>query len=295
MRIAVLGAGGVGGFLAAALTRAGHDVVVIAREQTVAAVRRDGLTIASQMLGDLHERPRAETALIGDVDALLVTVKATGLAPALLRIAGRPPLVVPQLNGLDHLAVLRERFGDAVVPATIRIEATRVAPTTIEQTGANLLVEVAGAPQLAAALEQAGIPSRVCDSAADMMWRKLVRLNALALTTTAFDAALGEIREDPDQRAALIAAVHETAATGAADGAYVDPLVTEAELLVHAHPELRSSMARDVQAGREPELDAIAGAVLRRAARHAVPVPTVASLTALIARRTGIAVDSGAA
>jgi 2-dehydropantoate 2-reductase len=291
MRIAVLGAGGVGGFLAALLAHDGHEVIVIAREETVEAINRDGVTLDSDLIGSLLEYPRAVTTLDADVDTLLVTVKATGLRAALTRIRVDPPLVVPQLNGLEHLAMLRARFGDAVVAATIRIDATRVAPTTIEQRGQNLLVELAGAPEFAAALQHAGMPTRVVDSEAKVMWTKLVRLNALALATTAFDAPLGAIRDDPDQRGALLAAVHETAAVAVAEGADVDPLVTENELAI-AHPELRSSMARDVEAGREPELDAIAGSVLRAAARHDVPVPTVASLTQLIARRAGVEVRS---
>jgi 2-dehydropantoate 2-reductase len=291
MRIAVLGAGGVGGFLAAALAHDGHDVIVVAREETVAAIGRDGLRVHSGALGDLHERPRAAATLDEPVDALLVAVKATGLPDALTRIAVDPPLVVPQLNGLDHLDVLRARFGAAVVAGTIRIEATRTAPTTIEQRGPNLLIEMTGGEELARALSHAGIPARVVESEARTMWSKLARLNALALSTTAFEATLGAIRADPEQRATLVAAIHETAATAAAAGAAIDPLATEDELLVKAHPEQRSSMARDDEAGREPELDAIAGSVLRAAARHGVPVPTVASLTARVARRAGVTVQ----
>jgi 2-dehydropantoate 2-reductase len=115
-----------------------------------------------------------------------------------------------------------------------------------------------------------------------VMWTKLVRLNALALTTTAFDAPLGAIRADPDRRAALIAVARETAAAGNAEGATLDPGIAEAELLIHAHAGLRSSMSRD----------AIAGSVLRAAARHHVDVPTVASLTALIARRAGVVIHA---
>jgi 2-dehydropantoate 2-reductase len=293
MRVAVLGAGGVGGFLAAALTRSANDVIVIARDATVEAVAREGLTVTSTTHGQMHERPRAATALDDEVDALIVTVKATGLADALAQIHTDPPLVVPQLNGLDHMPVLRERFGDAVVAAAIRIEATRVGPTTIEHTSPFLLVDMAGAPpQLVAVLDAAGIPTRTSETETQVMWTKLVRLNALALTTTAFEAPLGAIRDDPDRRAALVAVMHETAAAGNAAGARLDPGIAETELLVNAHDGLRSSMSRDVEAGREPELDAIAGSVLRAAARHDVDVPTIASLTRLISRRAGVEIHA---
>jgi 2-dehydropantoate 2-reductase len=73
-----------------------------------------------------------------------------------------------------------------------------------------------------------------------------------------------------------------------AEGAHVDPAIILAEL-EEAHPELGSSMQRDIAAGREPELDAIAGAVLRAGARHAVACPTIARLSEQIARRAGVA------
>jgi 2-dehydropantoate 2-reductase len=293
MRVAVLGAGGVGGFLAAALQRAGNDVVVVAREATVEAVAHDGLTVTSTTHGEMFERPRAATALDEDVDALFVTVKATGLRDAIARIHSDPAVVVPQLNGLDHMPVLRARFGNAVVPAAIRIEATRIGPTTIEHTSPFLLVDLAGAPDaLVAMLDEAAVPTRTSETETQVMWTKLVRLNALALTTTAFDAPIGAIRDDPDRRAALVAVMHETAAAGNAAGAHLDPGIAETELLINAHAELRSSMARDVEAGREPELDAIAGSVLRAAAAHRVDVPTIASLTQLISRRAGVEIHA---
>jgi 2-dehydropantoate 2-reductase len=293
--IAVLGPGGVGGFLAAAFEDAGHEVIVVAREPTAAAIDEHGLHVDSVRLGTVIARPRAVASLAGDADVLIVAVKATGLAGALERIEGEPHLVVPMLNGLDHLEPLRERFGPRAVAATIRIESTRVAPTRIDQTSPFLTVELAtrnhrmrGAiDAFADTLIAAGVPARVRESEADVMWGKLVRLNALALATTAFDRPLGPIRSTPELRERLEACVREAVAVAVADGASADAVRTMAEL-DDAHDSLDSSMHRDVAAGREPELDAIAGSVLRAASRHGIDCPAIADLAGQVAKRAGI-------
>jgi 2-dehydropantoate 2-reductase len=287
--VAVLGPGGVGGFLAAALERGGSQVTVVAREPTAHAIA-GGIHVESVRLGPMHAEPAAVTTLDRDVDVLIVAVKATGLTESLERITSEPHLVVPMLNGLDHLGPLRERFGPRAVAAAIRIESTRTGPNRIEQTSPFLVLEMATAnarmsPAIhafAEVLNEAGVPARVRRSEPDVMWGKLVRLCALALNTTAHGRPLGPIRADPELRADLEACVREAAAVARADGADSDPDRTMAEL-EEAHAELDSSMHRDVEAGREPELDAIAGSVLRAAARHGLSCPTIARLAGEIA------------
>ena len=117
------------------------------------------------------------------------------------------------------------------------------------------------------------------------MWSKLVRLNALACTTSAYDKLLGEIRSTPELRADLVGAIEEACAVGNAEGAHdVDPAIAIDEL-ERAHDTLGSSMQRDIAAGREPELDAIPGSVLRAGARHGIPCPTIERLVAMIRAR----------
>jgi len=294
--IAVLGPGGVGGFLAAALARAGENVIVVAREDTAAAIAADGITVRSVRLGDFFAHPRARTECSEPVDVLLVATKATGLEDALERIRLSPPLVVPLLNGIDHMARLRARFGAGRVAAgVIRIEADRPEPGQIVQTSPFLRVDLAAddpalAPRLGAlaqALLDADVPVLVGQGEAQILWSKLVRLNALASTTSATDRPIGVIRSDPEWREILIACIYETAAVANADGAEIDPSDTLAEL-DDAHAELGSSMRRDIAAGREPELDAIAGAVLRAGARHGIACPTVERLAEMVAVRAGI-------
>jgi 2-dehydropantoate 2-reductase len=302
MRIAVLGPGGVGGLLAGALQRAGTEVVVVARDSTAAAISDRGLRVSSVSLGEFVSHPRAVERLEEPVDALLVATKASGLAPALERIASEPQVVLPLLNGLDHIAVLRERFVPATVLAgSIRVEADRPAPGVVVHTSPFLLVNMASADpaagpvmeKLAETLSGAGVPSKVLGpisqrSEAQVMWSKLVRLNGLACTTSAYDKLLGEIRSTPELRADLVAAIEEASAVGRAEGATdVDPAVALAEL-ERAHDTLGSSMQRDIAAGRTPELDAIPGSVLRAAARHGIECPTIERLVAMIAERAGV-------
>jgi 2-dehydropantoate 2-reductase len=294
--LSVLGPGGVGGFLAAALARAGEQVTVIAREDTAAVIADAGIRVSSVRLGDFVARPGAVSTLQESGATLIVAPKATGLAAALQRIQAEPALVVPLLNGLDHMELLRSRFGpERVAAGTIRIEADRPRPAEIVQTSPFLRVDLAAdhqrpraaLPELAASLERAGVPARVEESEKQILWSKLVRLNALACTTSACDRPIGFIRSDPEWRAALVGCIEEAAAVAGADGASIDPAARLAEL-DDAHPGLGSSMQRDIAAGREPELDAIPGAVLRAGRRHGIACPTIARLVGLIAARAGM-------
>jgi 2-dehydropantoate 2-reductase len=285
--VAILGPGGVGGFVAGALERAGIPVTVVARESTAELIARDGIRVESVRLGAAFTaRPRAVAVLREPVDVLVVAPKFTALGESLDRVAEKPEVVVPLLNGLDHLPLLRERFGrERVAAASIRIEADRPEPGHIVQTSPFLRVDMTPeAREFAPLLERAEIPARVLDSEAQVMWEKLVRLNALALTTSATDRPLGFIRTDPALRVMLEACVEEGARVAHAEGADIDSATTMAEL-EDAHASLGSSMQRDIAAGREPELDAIAGSVLRAAARHGLECPTIERLVSDVAKR----------
>ena len=291
--LAVLGAGGVGGFLAAALQRAGEDVVLVVRPQTAAAIGDRGLEVRSTALGDFTAHPRIATELAVDADAVLVATKADGLNGALERIQSIPRLVVPLLNGFEHLPVLRERFGTGRVPAAVvRIESDRPSPGVIVQSSPACRIDLAAAdpqvaamlPPLAQRLGGAGIDVRLQTSESAVMWSKLARLCPLALTTSAADRPLGYIRADPRWRSALEGAVNETVAVANAEGAGLAAADTIAEL-DSAHAQLGSSMQRDIAAGRSPELDPIAGAVIRAGLRHELRCPTVQWLAEQVALR----------
>ena len=253
-------------------------MTVVARAATAETISERGLSVSSVLLGDFLAHPPAMARLEQPVDVLIVATKAAGLREALERIEAAPKLVLPLLNGLDHIAVLRERFApETVVAGTIRVEADRPEPGVVVHTSKFLRVDMASRypsadeamERLASTLSDAGIPARVGDGEAQVMWSKLVRLNALACTTSAYDKLLGEIRSTPELRADLVGAIEEGCAVAQAEGAAIpsdDPLGE----LTAAHDTLGSSMQRDIAAGRQPELDAIAGSVLRAAARHGI-------------------------
>lgn len=308
MRVAILGPGGVGGLLAAVLARAHNDVTIVAQEPTARTLSERGLRVRSTMFGEFTKNVPTVTRLRDEGDelerfnVLIVATKALGLADALDRIEAVPELVLPLLNGLDHMALLRERFDpESVLASTIRVESDRPEAGVVVHTSRFLLIDMATRSQdalypmkdLAESFKEANIPVRVTlpvspRSEAQVLWSKLVRLNALACTTSAYDVLLGEIRAKPELHADLVAAVEEGCAVGKAEGADdVDPQVALAELEV-AHDTLGSSMQRDIAAGRTPELDAIPGAVLRAGARHDVPCPTIERLVAMIAKRAGM-------
>ncbi|WP_106277971.1 ketopantoate reductase family protein [Geodermatophilus tzadiensis] len=287
-RVAVLGPGGVGGLLAALLARVGAEVTCLAGADTVEVLRRDGIRLASAQLGDSTARVDAAEELTEPVDVCLVCVKATQLDAALARVPAGVlggALLVPFLNGVEHVEELRRRYPDAgVVPAAIRVESTRTAPGVVRHGSPFVSVDLVatGALEervrgLAELLGRAGVAVRVGDDAAAVLWGKLAFLAPFALLTTSARATAGEVREQ--RRDDLLALVAEVAAVAGAEGA-----PTDAEAVVAffdgVPAGMRSSMQRDAEAGRPTELDAIGGAVVRAAGRHGLAVPVTARYVA---------------
>jgi 2-dehydropantoate 2-reductase len=230
LTVAVLGPGGVGGFLAGALSRAGEDVIVVAREDTADRIARDGLVVESTRLGTFTATPRAVPSLGEDVDVLVIATKATTLDDALERVHVDPALVVPLLNGFEHVERLRERFAGTVA-GSIRIGAHRPEPGHVVHTSPFAYVEVAGGAQFVHALRSAEVPAKVRDSEAEVLWSKLVRLAPLALSTAAADGPIGAVLAHPHRRVLLEGAVDEAAAVANAEGAPIRASVALGELL----------------------------------------------------------------
>jgi 2-dehydropantoate 2-reductase len=277
-RIAILGAGAVGGMLGVLLAKAGHEVTLLASDRTSTAINVDGLTLRSVRYGELHVRLPARPWLTAPVDVLFVTVKAPDLLAALTR-APAPLLhgaaIVPLLNGVDHVPLLRAVFPQAaVVPMTVAVETTRVAPGVIEHVSPFADYAIAAGPrnlaiEPAALLRSAGLDvDSSSPDEATLLWRKLTLLAPLALLTTAARDALGPAREArPDLLDAL---VDEAADAAAAHKAVVDRSAVK-ERLRTLPAGMRSSMLKDALAGATLELDAIAGPVLR-ATPYGAPV-----------------------
>lgn len=283
LRHAILGAGGIGGLLGAALAHAGREVTLVVRDRD----HPTELRLDSRVLGDISAAVAIATTLPPGTDVLWVTVKSQQLEEALRAC---PPAavggarVVPLLNGVEHLARLRAIYGPGSVTAgTIQVESERLTPGHYRQLSPFMRVGLAGpgADVIAAELEAAGITASVEPDEATLLWRKLAVLASLALTTTALEAPIGSVRADPAWRQRLLAVASEVCAVAAAEGAGVDPRATR-QFVLGVPDAMRSSMQKDRAAGRPLELDAIGGAVQRAGRRHGVPTPVVDELVAEI-------------
>lgn len=275
LRVAVLGPGGVGGLVGTLLARQGHPVTCLARAGTAAHIERHGLRLTSDRYGEVTARAHGSELLTDPVDVCLVTTKSTRLEEALERVPAPmlgDALVVPLLNGLEHMTLLRQRYPDArVVAGAIRVVASRTAPGEVRHEGSLAAVQLGpGAEELADSMTHAGLDVAVRPDEAGLLWDKLAFLAPVALLTTTLDAPLGAVREQlPDDLRAL---VQEVAAVARAEGAQADADATLA-FMATVPAEMTSSLQRDTVAGHETELDAIGGAVLRAAERHGVDVP----------------------
>lgn len=286
LRVAVLGPGGVGGLLAALLARGGNSVEVLAGESTVRAIAERGLRVESKRFGNFQVSVRSATRLGSPVDACLIAVKNTQLTEALHRV---PPnalgqgLVVPFLNGIEHLDVLRNVYSpSSVVAATIGIETARVEPGLIHQLSPMASIQIASSglnedrvERLVAQLRAVGFDVRVRNDEMSMLWDKLSLLAPVALLTTHERANGGAIRTR--RREDTLAVISEVAAVAAAEGAAIDREAV-VRWLDSLPDTFESSMQRDQAAGRPIELDAIGGVVVRRAALAGVDVPVTARL-----------------
>jgi 2-dehydropantoate 2-reductase len=266
---AVLGPGAVGGSLAVRLALTGERVTCVATPETAAAIRDEGLTLV-QDGAELTARPEAVTVLEEPVDLLLVTVKAYALADAVGHVHAEPTLVLPLLNGLDHMAELRRRFGNVIAATIGRLQAFREGPTRIVQHESALVTVAGDAPSV---LARAGVEVRNGGSDVDVLWEKLARQAPLAALTAVTGKPTGEVRHDPRLRAA----VEEACDVAEADGARTT-LSEQWAIIESLPPDLTTSTARDVAAGRPSELDAIVGSVVRAGRRLGVPTPTLESL-----------------
>jgi 2-dehydropantoate 2-reductase len=292
MKHAILGAGGVGGLIGACLAHAGNSVTLVVRPDS---------------LGNYPKQLQLESpfgnfsvdifvaADVPAVDVLWLAVKATQLESALSAIKNAEGVkaIIPLLNGIDHVTRLRAKYGaERVIPATIAVETERVSAGHIVHRSpfARLNVLSAGRALLGSSvdqLQQLGFTCAWIDDEPTLMWGKLVFLAPFALTTTAADKPVGGILGDPQWRSQGEACVREACAVGKAEGASVDADKVLAG--VAGMPgNMRSSMQKDVEQHKTPELDAIAGPILRGGQRHGIPVPVTEKLVAEVEHRSGI-------
>jgi 2-dehydropantoate 2-reductase len=284
---AVLGPGAVGGSLAVRLASNGVPVVCVAHAEAAGLIALAGLVVESPE-GTLTARVEVVEQLSKPVGVLLVTVKAPALADAIQRVdpeAVSDGVVVPLLNGLEHMEMLRERFGERLVAGSIsHFQAYRAGRVQIiEATGAPVVTiasetltrsEVEAVAEL---LRKARIDVRVAQSEKRVLWHKLARIAPLSAASAATGKSVGELRADPEWRSRLESAVAEACEVAAADGVSLRA-ATQWTIIDEMAAETTPSAARDIASGRRSELDAIAGSVLRAADRLGVPCPALTDL-----------------
>ena len=297
MRHAILGAGGVGGLVGAALAKSGDSVTVVLRPEVLKNYPAE-LSLESPF-GSFSVPVGRVSEVTQPFDVLWIAVKATHLDVALRSIANEEQLgaIVPLLNGIDHVALLRSRFGhDRVVPATIAVESERAAPGMIihRSPSVRLSVSSTGESRLAPTIEklrQFGFNCQFSMDEQKMLWNKLAILAPCALTTAASGMTMGEVKNDPVWRMRLEAGVYEACAVAGASGIQFDP-AGFIRVFESFPPGMRSSMQKDVAAGEPPELEGIAGPILRRAQEHGLEVPVTRELVEMIRGKSTVATRS---
>lgn len=301
MRFSILGSGAVGGYYGAQLARAGHDVTFIARGAHLAAIRERGLAIRSPALGDFTVHPPAEedTAKVGPVDVVIVAVKAYDNATAL-------PLIGPMLgpgssiltlqNGVDSARDVARAAAEArVIGGTTYIATALAAPGVIEHTGTHRRIvfgEVFGelprlTPRVGAlqdALAESDIQAEAVGDGRVPIWEKFIFLAALAGFTGASRLPIGPLWADPLIRARFLDACREVERLARAEGVGVaDEVIDRISVYAAGLPgSMRSSLLIDLAQGKRIEVEALHGAVVRRAAAAGVPVPIMSTLYALL-------------
>ena len=288
MTIAVVGAGGVGGYFGARLAAAGADVAFVARGAHLDAMRTKGLKVLSP-LGDFQlDRVKAtdDPASIGPVDLVLFTVKLYDTAAACERLGpliGPDTVVVTLQNGVESAGMLTAAVGRSHVAGGVaHVFAVIAEPGVIRHTALDLIItgELDGTvtprlEKLHALAREAGFECRLSGQIEMETWLKFVRLSAFSGITAVTRSPLGVIRDDPELLAMLQAAVMEGMAVAHAKQIQF-PLNALAEMFSHMAtmpPQSKSSMLEDLERGRRLELPWLSGAVLRLGRELGVETP----------------------
>lgn len=298
-RVAIIGAGAIGGYFAAALTRSGVWVGLVARGQHLKSIQHSGLHVQSPE-GDFSIRPAlvsSDPAKIGTVDAAIVAVKAWQLPEAATQtkqLLGAASRVLPIQNGVEAPSILRETIGrEFVLDGTCRIVSELVVPGRIRHVGMQPTVHFGEADDgelsatsraLRDALSAAGVIVHTPGRMQIALWEKLHFLAPLSAVAAVTRSPVGDIRNSVATRELVECAMSEVARVANAVGADLpnDAIVRSLAMLEKLPDEVTVSMQRDIVAGKPSELDAIVGVVVRMGQRYGVPTPVMQTLHAAL-------------
>lgn len=288
MRIAVIGAGGVGGYFGGRLAAAGNDVVFVARGAHGRAIRERGLTVRS-VLGDFHIEPAKvveDVAAIGNADLILLGVKAwqvKGVAAELRGVIGDRATVLPLQNGVMAAQEVGEALGlGRVVGGLCRIFSRIESPGVILHSGLEPFIafgELDGRKTdrcfaIQDVLAEAGIAVLLADDIRVELWKKFMVICVAGLLALA-RSTYGVVREMNETRSLMIGLISEIHGIASRLGILRDPgLVDETMALIDSFaPDSVSSLTRDVMEGRPSEIEYQNGTVVRFAAELGIDAP----------------------
>lgn len=290
MRTLVIGAGSTGGYFGGRLVEAGRDVTFLVRPGRAAALREAGLVIHSPY-GDLRLAPKLVTAdeLTDPYDLVLFSVKAYGLEQAIADMVpsvGPDTMILPLLNGMRHMDLLTERFGDRAVLGGVCFVATMLDPDGSVRQLNDMQELVYGDRQhpdsarihdVDATLRDAGFPARIATDIVREMWEKWVYLASVGAVTCLMRGTVGEIASAPGGRHFAEQVVAECAAVAEASGTPISDAARARTIATVTDPKANttSSMYRDLRAGNPVEADHIIGDLTNRAHQHNVNVPAL--------------------
>jgi 2-dehydropantoate 2-reductase len=298
MRIAVVGAGGVGGGFGAALAMAGADVSFIARGAHLAAMKNEGLRVRSDR-GDVHLVPTRATddpASIGKVDIVLFCVKLWDVESAgqsIKPLIGPETAVIPLQNGVDAAERLIPILGpNSVMGGVAQISASIVAPGVIQQVGTFMRMifgELDGrhskrGEEFLALCIKAGFDATLSEQILTDLWMKFILLASNASMMAATRQPIGKLRDDPDLRPIFMAAYKEVVDVGRAKGVALpaDAVERIVDLTNHMPPAMKASMALDLDRGNRLELPWLGGKVVELGRQLGVPTPTHSMMAAML-------------
>jgi 2-dehydropantoate 2-reductase len=300
MKIAIIGAGGIGGFLGAMLARAGHSISLLARGPHLAAIAQSGLQLESRQFGSFTVIPAAtdDASKLGRNDLVIITVKmndfeeAAGTAKNALADDG---FALTIQNGLDAPAILERVVGQKrTLVGTIAIEASIESPGKIAHTTPIhilTLAQFADPPgdalqRLQATLREAELNVQLAESGRQALWEKACILIPFATLTAAGDCALGDIYGIPALKNDWTSLSAEALAIARADGHDVSEALEAMHArfasLAQSSPGFTSSMNRDIRAGRRSELEWLTGRLIQIGAEKGVSTPTHTALYGLL-------------
>ena len=301
-RVAVVGAGAVGGYFGAMLARAGAHVTLIGRPAHVDVWKRDGLLLDSVNFKEtIRIAASTDVAASGDADLVLFSVKSLDTEQTARQLADHvrdDALIVSLQNGVDNVARIRTASGLDPIAAVVYVASSMPAPGRVKHAGrGDLLIgdlpgradpPRAGAmSRISAWFEAAGVPCRVSADIEADLWTKLITNVALNPISAVAGATYGSIVAIPESRETVRQLVDECVAVARAGGVslpaidYVDMVWRFAEKVGAVY----SSTAQDLERRKRTEIDALNGFVVRRGAELGVPTPVNQSFVALVKLR----------